>query len=83
MVHESPGWLFTTSEELALKVMDLIPEYINKLPPTAQDAAHCAWRDYGEVIVCDSREEVVKFQTSMLLNILKFSAVISTGGLRT
>jgi sulfopropanediol 3-dehydrogenase len=58
--HESPGWLFTTSQEIAEKVMDLIPEYIEKLPPTAQDAAHCAWRDYGEVIVCNSREEVVK-----------------------
>ena len=58
--HESPGWLFTTSEVLAEKVMNLIPEYIEKLPPTAQDAAFCAWRDYGEVILCDSKEEVVK-----------------------
>ena len=40
--------------------MDLIPEYIEKLPPTAQDAAFCAWRDYGEVMLCESREEVVK-----------------------
>ena len=58
--HESPGWLFTTSKKLAEKVMKLIPQYIEKLPPTAKDAAHCAWRDYGEVILCDSREEVVQ-----------------------
>jgi sulfopropanediol 3-dehydrogenase len=57
--HESPGWLFTTSRELAEKVMKLVPEYIDKLPPTAKDASYCAWRDYGEVILCDSREEVV------------------------
>ena len=58
--HESPGWLFTTSKQLAEKVMKLIPQYIEKLPPTAKDAAYCAWRDYGEVILCDSREEIVQ-----------------------
>jgi len=58
--HESPGWLFTTSKQLAEKVMKLIPQYIEKLPPTAKDAAYCAWRDYGEVILCDSRDEVVQ-----------------------
>ena len=58
--HESPGWLFTTSKKLAEKVMQLIPQYIEKLPPTAKDAAYCAWRDYGEVILCDSREEIVQ-----------------------
>ena len=56
--HESPAWLFTTSEKLARDVMQRIPALIEALPPTARDAAGCAWRDYGEVIVCDSREEV-------------------------
>ena len=58
--HESPGWLFTTSEPLAREVMTLVPEYIAKLPPTAKDAAGAAWRDYGEVIVCDDREEAAR-----------------------
>jgi len=58
--HESPGWLFTTSKKLAEKVMKLIPQYIEKLPPTAKDASYCAWQDYGEVILCDSRDEVVQ-----------------------
>ncbi len=56
--HESPAWLFTTSEALAKEVMRLVPELIAKLPPTAKDAAGSAWRDYGEVIVCSTREEV-------------------------
>ena len=56
--HESPAWLFTTSESLAQEVMKLMPELIDKLPPIARDAAGSAWRDYGEVIVCDTREEV-------------------------
>ncbi len=58
--HESPAWLFTTSRALAEKVMVLVPQLIATLPPTARDAAGCAWRDYGEVIVCDTREEVAK-----------------------
>jgi sulfopropanediol 3-dehydrogenase len=58
--HESPAWLFTTSRPLAEKVMTLVPQLIETLPPTARDAAGCAWRDYGEVILCDSREEVAK-----------------------
>jgi sulfopropanediol 3-dehydrogenase len=57
--HESPAWLFTTSRPLADKVMTLVPALIEALPPTARDAAAAAWRDYGEVIVCDTREELV------------------------
>jgi sulfopropanediol 3-dehydrogenase len=58
--HESPAWLFTDSAPLAEAVMKRVPELIAALPPTACDAAGAAWRDYGEVIVCDTREEVVK-----------------------
>ena len=58
--HESPAWLFTDSEELAQEVMALVPKLIDTLPPTARDAAGAAWRDYGEVIVCDTRAEVAE-----------------------
>ncbi|BBU30887.1 histidinol dehydrogenase [Burkholderia sp. THE68] len=58
--HESPAWLFTTSKALAAEVMALVPRLIDDLPPTARDAAAAAWRDYGEVILCDTREEVVE-----------------------
>ena len=58
--HESPAWLFTTSRELAGAVMDWVPRLIDKLPPTARDAAASAWRDYGEVMLCDTREDVVQ-----------------------
>ena len=57
--HESPAWLFTTSRTLAEDVMRRVPGLIEALPPTARDAAAAAWRDYGEVIVCDTREEIV------------------------
>jgi len=58
--HESPAWLFTNNEALAKDVMRLVPELIDKLPPTAKDAAGSAWRDYGEVILCSTREEIVE-----------------------
>ena len=58
--HESPAWLFTTSKPLAEDVMRRMPPLIEALPPTARDAAGSAWRDYGEVIVCDTREEVAE-----------------------
>lgn len=56
--HESPAWLFTTSKALAEEVMQRVPQLIEALPPTAREAAGAAWRDYGEVILCESREEV-------------------------
>ncbi len=56
--HESPAWLFTTSAGLADTVMKRVPELIERLPATARDAAGAAWRSYGEVILCDTREEV-------------------------
>ncbi|HEY5635762.1 MAG TPA: histidinol dehydrogenase [Burkholderiales bacterium] len=58
--HESPAWLFTTSRVLAEDVMQRIPALVEALPATARDAAGAAWRDYGEVILCDTREEVAE-----------------------
>ena len=56
--HESPAWLFTTSRSLAAHVMRRVPELIAQLPPTARDAAFAAWRDYGEVVLCATDEEM-------------------------
>lgn len=57
---ESPAWLMTTSEELARKVMEIVPALIDRLPPTAREAAGAAWCDYGEVAVATTREEIVE-----------------------
>ena len=58
--HESPAWLITTSRALGSGVMERIPELIAMLPPTARDAAGAAWRDYGEVVLCPTREEAAR-----------------------
>jgi sulfopropanediol 3-dehydrogenase len=56
--HESPAWLMTSSKRVAREVAELIPKLIARLPPTASDAASAAWRDYGEIVLCDTREEM-------------------------
>jgi sulfopropanediol 3-dehydrogenase len=57
---DSPVWLFTSSRELGAKVMELMPSVIAALPEVARLAATAAWRDYGEVILAGSREELVE-----------------------
>lgn len=54
---DSPVWLLTLSHKLGEDVIALMPKMIAALPDTARKAAELAWRDYGEVILADSREE--------------------------
>ena len=56
---DSPVWLITTSRELAKAVMAKIPDCINRLQEPNRSAASSAWRDYGEVVLVDSRESAV------------------------
>lgn len=56
--YNSPVWLVTDDKELAEQVMSLVPGLIDDLPETNRDNALAAWRDYAEVIVCDSRQEM-------------------------
>lgn len=57
---DSPAWLFTTSQNLADDTMALMDGLIRALPDTAREAATVSWRDYGEVILCDTKEECAK-----------------------
>lgn len=54
----SPAVLLTTSEKLAAEVLGEIERLLEILP--TRDIAAKAWKDYGEVIVCDSEEEMVE-----------------------
>ena len=54
----SPAWLYTTNKELCDYVMKRVPELIAELPETSRNNADAAWRDYGEVILCDTNEEL-------------------------
>ncbi len=54
----SPAWLYTTDKELCDYVMKRVPELIAELPETSKNNADAAWRDYGEVVLCDTNEEL-------------------------
>ena len=58
--HESPAWLVTTHLPLAREVAERLDDLVDALPPTARDAAGAAWRNYGEIVVCDTREEAAE-----------------------
>ncbi|MCE2761530.1 MAG: histidinol dehydrogenase [Acetobacteraceae bacterium] len=53
----SPAVLLTTSEKLARETMAEVERLLGILPTAA--IARKAWEDYGEVIICDSEDEMV------------------------
>lgn len=55
---DSPVWLHTDSREVAEKVAALIPKLIAEMPDPETPAS--SWRDYGEIVLCDDREETAK-----------------------
>jgi sulfopropanediol 3-dehydrogenase len=53
----SPAVLLTNSEKLARATMAEVERLLSILPTA--DAASQAWTDYGEIIVCDSEQEMI------------------------
>lgn len=53
----SPAILLTNSESLAKRTLEAVERQLEWLPTA--DVAGEAWREYGQVIVCDSYEEMV------------------------
>ncbi|RYD18649.1 MAG: histidinol dehydrogenase, partial [Lysobacteraceae bacterium] len=60
---DSPAILLTTSEKLARDTMAQIERLLTILPTA--DVARKAWETYGEVIVADSDEEMVRIADDM------------------
>lgn len=58
--YNSPVWLIATDRAIAERVAELIPKLIADLPELNATNAADAWRDYGEIMVCSSREEAVQ-----------------------
>ena len=56
--YDSPAILLTISKKLAEETLNEV-ERILKILPTA-DTAGVSWRDYGEVILCESYDEMLK-----------------------
>ena len=56
--YNSPAVLLTNSEKLARETLSEIDRLLSILPTA--DTASVSWRDYGEVIVCDSYDEMLQ-----------------------
>ena len=59
----SPAILLTNSEKLAKDTMQEVERQLTVLPTA--DIAGLAWEEYGQVIVCDSYEEMVEVADSI------------------
>ncbi len=57
---DSPAWLVTMSRRLAEDTQSGIPGCIARLEEPNRSAAESAWRDYGEVVLVDDRDEAVR-----------------------
>ena len=55
--YNSPAVLITNSEKLARATLDEIDRILVILPTA--ETARASWRDYGEVILCDTYEEML------------------------
>ncbi len=56
--YDSPVWLFTDSKELGEKVLEVMPQIIADMPNP--DVPASSWRDYGEIILCEDRDELCR-----------------------
>ncbi|MDX3975285.1 histidinol dehydrogenase [Shinella sp.] len=55
--YNSPSVLLTNSDKLARQTLAEIDRILSIIPTT--ETATASWRDYGEVIVCDTYEEML------------------------
>ena len=61
--YNSPACLITNSENLAVTTINEI-ERLLKILPTSETAS-ASWRDYGDVVLCDSHEEMLSVANEM------------------
>jgi sulfopropanediol 3-dehydrogenase len=58
--YNSPAWLITLSRDLGKKVLQLVQRLIADLPELNAKNAAAAWRDYGEIVLAESREQAAE-----------------------
>jgi sulfopropanediol 3-dehydrogenase len=63
--YNSPAILVTTSLKLAEATLDEIERLLTILPTA--DTAAVSWRDYGEVILCDTYEEMLDVSNELAI----------------
>lgn len=58
--HNSPVWLVTNDATLAQSVLAMVPRLIETLPDSNAENPRQAWAGHGEIILCDSFEDMAR-----------------------
>ena len=61
--YNSPACMITNSEKLANDTLSEIHRILELLP--TRETAEASWRDYGDIIICDSHEEMLQVANNM------------------
>lgn len=61
--YNSPACMITNSRKLATETLEEIDRLL-KILPTSETAA-ASWQDYGDIILCDSHEEMLEVANDM------------------
>ena len=61
--YNSPACMITNSEKLANDTLSEINRILELLP--TRETAEASWRDYGDIIICDSHEEMLQVANDM------------------
>ena len=61
--YNSPACMITNSEKLANDTLSEIHRLLELLP--TRETAEASWRDYGDIIICDSHEEMLQVANDM------------------
>ena len=61
--YNSPACMITNSDKLANDTLSEIHRLLERLP--TRETAEASWRDYGDIIICDSHEEMLQVANDM------------------
>ena len=61
--YNSPACMITNSEKLASDTLSEIHRLLELLP--TRETAEASWRDYGDIIICNSHEEMLEVANDM------------------
>ena len=61
--YNSPACMITNSDKLANDTLSEIHRLLKRLP--TRETAEASWRDYGDIIICDSHEEMLQVANDM------------------
>jgi len=78
--YNSPAALLTTSRKLADATLVEIDRLLEILP--TRDTASASWRDYGDIIVCDTYDEMLAVADDMAYEHVQVMTAVHAGGVR-